>query len=78
MTFPKVHRVSTEGFRDIFIAARYLLLNHVAHRGDVVVMLRGTRQIARGEVAALASLAIDPADLGAPPAWMSHHKKVAA
>ena len=74
MSFPRVHRVS-ESFPSIFVAARYLLNNHLANPGDVVIAMRGTREICRGEVSALAELAVAPGDKGAPPPWLTRYNR---
>ena len=75
MSFPHIHRVAAESFRDIYIPARYLLANSHANPGDVIVMLRGTREIARGEVTALASLAVSANDKGKPPPWLTRYTR---
>ena len=53
--FPTIHRVSAESFRDIHAAARHLIATHRARPGDVVVMLRGKMETARGIVGLLAN-----------------------
>lgn len=72
---PRIHRCSSESFPSIYTAAKYLLVNGHANSGDVVVMLRGTMEIARGEVSKLAELAVAPGDKGAPPPWMTRYNR---
>ncbi len=76
--FTHIHRVAAESFPNIFVVAKYLLVNGHANPGDVVVMMRGTREIARGEVTALASLAVSPSDKGKPPPWLTHRYRTPA
>ncbi len=80
MSFPTVHRVGAESFPSIYTAALHLLTIRRANPGDIIIMMRGRIELARGEVSALASLAVSSSDRGRPPSLMryNHEEKMAS